>query len=354
MELLGGLQFEWPWVLAALPLPWLVRRLTRAAEGDREAALRVPFFEDFAAGGQTARIAQTRRWPLRLAALAWALLVAAAARPLYVGEAVELPVSGRDLMMAVDLSGSMEERDFELRGELVDRLTAVKHIGGEFIDRRAGDRIGLILFGERAYLQTPLTFDRQTVHILLDESVIGLAGKATAIGDAIGLAVKRLRRQPQAPSTVSPYGHEPVEGRRRAGDRVLILLTDGANTAGEIDPLKAAQLAAREGLRIHTIGIGADELVLRGLFGPRRVNPSQDLDEKTLRAIAAATGGRYFRARDSRELEEIYALLDEIEPAVKDARHYRPVTALFHWPLALALVLSVSILAGLLRGGNQA
>ena len=150
----------------------------------------------------------------------------------------------------------------------------------DFINRRVGDRVGLILFGTQAYLQTPITFDRKTVQTLLDEAVIGLAGDNTAIGDAIGLAVKRLKNQP-------------------ANSRVLILLTDGANTAGEVSPLKAAELAAANQLKIYTIGVGADEMIVRTFFGSRKVNPSRDLDENTLVKVAESTGGRYFRARNS-------------------------------------------------------
>jgi Ca-activated chloride channel family protein len=207
----------------------------------------------------------------------------------------------------------------------VNRLQATQQVAGDFIEQRVGDRIGLILFGQQAYLQTPLTFDRKTVQQLLQEAVIGLAGKETAIGDAIGLAVKRLRDHP-------------------VDSRVLILLTDGANTAGEVSPLKAAELAAQAGLKIYTIGIGADELLVRSLFGTRRVNPSQDLDEKTLTAIAETTGGRYFRARHLEELQQIYQLLDRLEPVNEDAQYFRPRHALYPWPLAGALLLALALL----------
>ena len=209
----------------------------------------------------------------------------------------------------------------QLGRQVTDRLTAVKAVAGEFIGRREGDRLGLILFGEQAYLQTPLTFDRLTVRTLLNEAVIGLAGKSTAIGDAIGLAVKRLRKQPQE-------------------NHVLILLTDGANTAGSVDPLKAADLAAAEGLRIYTIGVGAESIRVRGLLGTRQVS-NNELDEATLTAIAEKTGGRYFRARDIAGLEAIYQLLDELEPASQDAEVFRPVRELYAWPLAGALLISV-------------
>jgi Ca-activated chloride channel family protein len=316
------LSFDWPWVLLALPLPWLLRRLLAPAQPRLAGALQVPFFSELAHRASGSALS-TRRM-LWLAAAAWTLLVVAAARPQWLGELEAVPVSGRDIMLAVDLSRSMQQTDFEVRGKLIDRLTAVKFVALDFIDRRVGDRIGLILFGERAYLQSPLTFDRATVSTLLKEAALGLAGDATALGDAIGIAVKRLRGD-------------------RVQNRVLILLTDGANTAGEIEPIKAAELAAKAGLRIHTIGIGADEQRTRQLFGTYRLNPNLDLDEATLRTIAAQTGGRYFRARDSAELNEIYRLIDEIEPMDQDPRRYRPVAALYPWPLAFALLLAAGI-----------
>jgi len=321
------IQFEWPWLLILLPLPLLLRRLLPAAATSRDAALRVPFIEDFKDTGSTGPHVITRHGSLWLALLAWILLIVAGARPQWLGDQVELPVSGRDLMLAVDLSGSMEVEDFELNGRTVNRLYATQYVAGDFIERRVGDRLGLILFGRQAYLQTPLTFDRETVHTLLSEAVIGLAGKETAIGDAIGLAVKRLRDKNQ-------------------NSRVLILLTDGANTAGEVEPVKAAELAAQEGLKIYTIGIGADEMLVRSLFGTRRVNPSVDLDEKTLTAIAEKTGGRYFRARDTDELKKIYQLLDELEPVEQETRVFRPTSALYFWPLGMATMIASILLLG--------
>ncbi len=316
----------WPWLRILLPLPLLIRRLMPAAPQQQDAALRVPFLEDFEAGGKTPGSSPRQDMLLWLAAAAWVLLVLAAARPQWLGEPLEIPMSGRDLMLAVDLSKSMEEEDFRLANQWVDRLTATKKVAGEFIERRKGDRIGLILFGERAYLQAPLTFDRKTVKTLLYESAIGLAGRSTAIGDAIGLGIKRLQERP-------------------AENRVLILLTDGANTAGEIEPVRAAELAARKQVKVYTIGIGADEMIVRSFFGNRRINPSRDLDEKSLRAIADKTGGRYFRARDINELKGIYRLLDELEPIEQEQQLFRPVRALYPWPLGAAL-----ILAGLIIG----
>ncbi|CAA9890405.1 conserved membrane hypothetical protein [Candidatus Methylobacter favarea] len=317
------IHFEWPWLIAFLPLPLLVYWLAPADTQVEQAALKVPFLEDFS-DAESRSVAQVNRWPLLLAVCAWLLLIIAAMRPQWLGEPIEQAVSGRDLMLAVDLSGSMEEQDFSINNQRVDRLTAIKWVAGDFIQRRAGDRLGLILFGTQAYLQTPLTFDRKTVDTLLNESAIGLAGDNTAIGDAIGLAVKRLKNQ-------------------QVNSRVLILLTDGANTAGEISPLKAAELAAENQLKIYTIGIGADEMLVRSFFGTHKVNPSRDLDEKTLTAIAEKTGGRYFRARDAEELNKIYRLLDQLEPVEKDKQYFRPRRELYYWPLSAALCVAAVI-----------
>ncbi len=311
------IHFAWPWALALLPLPWLVHRFCPPALAAEEAALWVPTLSPFG----DARHQQVRRRgrdQLLLALLCWLLLVTASGRPQWLGEPIELPISGRDLVLAVDLSGSMQTQDFLLDGRQVDRLTALKAVAGEFIQRRVGDRIGLILFGEQAYVQTPLSFDRRTVIQLLDESAIGLAGERTSIGDAIGLAVKRL---------VAGQGKE----------QVLVLLTDGANTAGQLSPEKAAELAAREGLKIYTIGIGAAKMEVRSFFFRETINPSADLDEESLKAIAAKTGGQYFRAHDTEQLAGIYAELDRLEPVEKEHEIFRPVTELFFWPLGLAL-----------------
>lgn len=319
------IEFAWPWVFVVLPLPWLVRRWTRPLADHGGGVLRVPDIEQFRVLAGSAPGTTMRRGPLLLAALAWLLFVTGVARPQWFGEPIEIPINGRDLMLAVDLSESMRETDFVINSRPVDRLTATKLVARDFIDRRVGDRLGLILFGQQAYLHVPLTFDRDTVQQLLDEAVIGIAGRQTAIGDALGLAVKRLREEE------TPH-------------KVLILMTDGRNTAGEIEPLRAAELAAEAGLVVHTIGIGADEAIQRGFFGSVRINPSQDLDEDTLTAIAHKTGGRYFRARDTREFEQIYAELDQLEPVDRSGEHFRPTRALFHWPAGAAFILFSGLL----------
>lgn len=313
----------WPWALVALPLPLIFRYLLPEAKGLSEAGLRVPNIDSFATLKDRSGTEQLLNWRFWIAALAWLLLVLAAARPERIGEELDVPVAGRNLMLAVDLSGSMDQKDFELVGRRVDRLTATKAVASDFIERREGDRIGLILFGERAYLQVPLTLDRETVNILLMEAFIGLAGEKTAIGDAITLAVRRIHEQ-----------------KKDEGEQVLVLLTDGANTAGEVQPLKAAQLAQQVGLRIYTIGIGAEQLEVSSLIGGRRrINPSADLDEDTLTEIARLTGGRYFRATDTASLQDIYKLVDELEPVEEPESGFRPVKSYYYYPLGLAVLL---------------
>ncbi|MFA5683382.1 MAG: VWA domain-containing protein [Lysobacteraceae bacterium] len=312
------LEWTWPWLgLAALPLPWLLRRLLPAAEERAGAALCLPLAEDFAAlsAGRSA----VARPPWMLVG-AWLLLCLAAARPQWVGEVETLPLSGRDLLLAVDVSGSMAAEDMRIGGRPVNRLQAVQAVVGDFLTRRQGDRVGLLLFGQQAYLMTPLTFDLDSVRYQLDTSSIGLAGRETAMGDAIGLAVKRFREA-------------------EAEQRVLILLTDGVNTAGTLEPVRAGELAAVDGVRIHTIGIGGEPRV-GGLFG-LAFPQSPEIDETSLRQIAERTGGRYFRARNTQELSGIYAEIEQLEPAAKPGERLRPRRDLFHWPLAAAVALAL-------------
>ncbi|HVL02482.1 MAG TPA: VWA domain-containing protein [Dongiaceae bacterium] len=322
------LKMWWPLVL--LPLPWILRRLLpRASRGD-SGLLRVPFFDAIdELAHRRERNRSARSWYYRLLLLTiWVSLVIAACGPTYIGDPITVRDKARDLMFAVDVSGSMQMTDLTLRGEQVDRLTVIKDVLNEFIDRRNGDRMGLILFGSQAYLQTPLTFDRPTLKQLLFEAQIGIAGPNTAIGDAIGLALKRLKDRPNE-------------------SKVLIVLTDGANTAGEISPIQAAQLAKAKGLKIYTIGVGADEMVMPGLLGTRlgarRINPSADLDEETLSGIAQLTDGQYFRAKSTDSLRQIYRMLDKLEPVESDPETFRPVRSLFYYPLGLALLLSAGM-----------
>jgi Ca-activated chloride channel family protein len=315
------LQFAWFWMLLLLPLPWVMRRVLPSVDMRSGGVLYAPFilyFED----SPSAQRSNIPSWRKSLVLLIWLFLVVAAMRPQWLGDPIELPENGRNLLLAVDVSGSMKMTDLDPEAERVTRLDVTKEVAGEFISRRKGDRLGLVLFGSRAYLQVPLTFDRPTVAALLNDSQIGIAGRETAIGDAIGLAIKRLQKSPK-------------------GKSVLILLTDGANNAGNVPPRKAAELAKQAGLRIHTIGVGADRMIVNSVFGRQLVNPSEDLDEDTLKFIATTTGGQYFRAQDKKALKAIYAELDKLEPVSGGERSVRPIISLYPWPLGIALVLTL-------------
>jgi len=321
------LTLAWPWLFLLLPLPWLLRR-RKVQETVVSTAVQVPFFEQArvaVAGykGSTASRHPKASWKKILFLLSWFLLILACTRPQWLGQPIPLKTEARDLILAVDISPSMQETDLLLKGFQATRLDVVKSVVGDFTLQRKGDRLGLILFGAQPYIQAPLTFDLTTVTRLLEEATLGIAGNATAIGDALGLAIKRLRERP-------------------ADARVLILLTDGANTGGEVSPEQAAKLAAEAGIKVYTIGVGADEVLRRGLFGYRKENPSADLDEKLLKEIADATGGQYFRARNTGELELIYEAINQLEPIEQEQRIYRPITEYYAAPLAASMLLMLS------------
>ena len=328
------LTLQWPWVFIVLPLPFLFWKFLPEARYQQESALRIPFFITLQTISGTL---SHKKHPLilLLITLIWILLVLSASRPILLGDPVSIEHSGRDLLFAIDLSGSMEQTDFQHNNQTLTRLDVVKATATRFINARQGDRIGLILFGERPYTQTPLTFDHTSVIRFLKESEIGLAGQSTAIGDAIGLAIKRMQKL----STSSLKDQSPNN------NQVLILLTDGANTAGELDPLIAAKLAKSNKLKIYTIGLGADKMLSRSVFGSRVVNPSKDLDEDMLKHIAELTGGLYFRARDTQALSTIYQQLDQLEPSLRGEAFFHPMQSLFHWPLGIAWCLSVLLAA---------
>jgi Ca-activated chloride channel family protein len=324
------LNLELPMVFILLPLPLLAFWLLPKAK-QQQAAVRVPFYSGLSdLQHKNSNNITQRKLRLFSLVLIWSGLIAAASGPIWIGDAISLPASGRDLLLAVDLSGSMKREDMKVRNQTASRIIAVKAVLNDFIERRKGDRLGLVVFGTQAYVQAPLTFDRVTVNKFLKEAQIGFAGEEqTAIGDAIGLSVKRLKDRP--------------------GDRhVMVLLTDGQNNGGAIQPLQAAKLAADNDIIIYTIGVGADEMIVPGIFGSRRVNPSADLDETTLQEIARITGGQYFRARNPEELINIYRLLDELEPVEDNKETFRPQKALFYWPLGAALLLSAYLSISLL------
>lgn len=325
------LNLAWPWALVLVLLPLILKWRKPGAQSVDAPVLPVGhWLSDLP--GVSRRGNAVPLWQQLLLFLMWTLLVVALARPQHAGEQVQMPVSGRDLMLVVDISPSMDEQDMVLQGRSINRLQAVKRVLDDFISRRQGDRLGLILFGTEPYVQAPLTFDLETVRTLMREAGLGMAGRATAIGDAVGLATKRLRNRPQ-------------------DQRVVVLLTDGANTAGEITPDKATEIAAAASIRLYTIGIGAESMVQRGLLGSRRVNPSRDLDENLLTRMAQQTGGEYFRARSLPELELIYESIDRLEPIELEGKFYRPVTELYVWPAGLAVILWLALF--LVRHGRE-
>ena len=302
------LKFEWLWVLLVLPLPIVVHKLLPKRES-RPPSLKVPFFREVSDRRFTVTAPSSAI--LSLAAVIWVVLVCAAARPVWIEESVQIPTTGRDLLIALDISGSMQQQDFA--AENYSRFDAVQAIAGEFVTRRTGDRVGLILFGSQPYLYAPLTFDLDTVRDFLDHARVGFAGQQTAIGDTIGLAVKVLRE-------------------RSAENRILILLTDGDNSAGAIDPLEGMQLAVEHGVRIFVIGIGVNH------SSPEAANRRASY---VLPQIANATGGIYFHAADAKTLEEIYHAIDQFEPIEAESRSRQLVTELYPWPLAVAMLLTI-------------
>lgn len=321
------IHLAWPWMLLFLPLPWLLARWLPPVR-PQGAALYLPFADGLGIGNAAAGGA-VPRWRRLLFALLWLLLLAAAVRPQWLGDPQPVQTTGRRLLLAVDVSGSMQTRDM---ANGYSRLQVVKAVAGEFIQRRHGDQVGLILFGTRPYVQAPITADLGAVDRFLQESMIGEAGTETAIGDAIGLAIKRLQ---------DDGSHKGGKGDTAKTETVMILLTDGRNDAGEMPPLEAAKLAANAGLRIYTIGVGA--AARQGFFG---VDPgNDDLDEDSLKAIAQTTGGEYFRAADAEALSSVYARIDKLEPSAGRDQWYRPRTEWFPWPLGLALLLSLPAVA---------
>jgi len=305
-----------PWLLLLIPLPWLIRKLL-PAHHERKQAVRVPFMQRIAQSlnlqpGNELVVSKrpTSQW--LMLSLAWLCLVAAIARPQWLEEPIikELPM--RDLLVAVDLSGSMEAKDFtDSEGNSIDRLTAVKQVLDSFLARRDGDRVGLILFGSAAFVQAPFTDDLDVVRELLDEAQIRMLGPRTMLGDAMGLAINQFERS-------------------EVDERVLIVLTDGNDTGSLIPPDRAAVIARDNGVVVYTIAIG----------DPAAVG-EQALDEKTLKTIATTTGGDYFRANDREELEAIYDNLDDINPRQVETQSYRPLSDLYAWPLAAGILLSL-------------
>ncbi len=305
------LSFAWIWMFLALPLPFFVR-LWSPKSDEKPLSLKIPHFDTVLSAGRSRMGSSTSL--MLLTWLIWILLIIATARPIWIERSAEIPATGRDMIVAIDASGSMRHADFAQSSD--SRFTIVQDIAGAFIERRTGDRVGLIIFGTQPYLHAPLTFDTKTVAQFLNETVVGMAGQRTAIGDTIAMAVKVLRERP-------------------ASSRVLVLLTDGANTDGYLDPIQATQLAVRYGVRVYAIGIGQD-LELMGSQTSRRGTSGNTND---LEYIAEVTGGAYFHALDPDTLRGVYHQIEQFEPIAIDDRRFLLAKELYFYPLALALTI---------------
>lgn len=312
-----------PWALLLIPIPLFLWYLLPRAKVKLPTALKIPFFEAMLNIVEHEKRFISAKSLLLIPTLVWLLLVIALSGPRWVGEPKPVEREGYNIMMVLDLSGSMEITDMLLHGRPVSRLMVVKRAAEQFVEDRVGDRIGLILFGTRAYLQTPLTYDRHSVLMRIEDATAGLAGKTTSIGDAVGLAVKRLQDVPSK-------------------GRVIILLTDGANNSGVLAPLKAAELAKQDGIKVYTIGLGSEtdpRALTSDFFAP---NLSAELDEPTLQKMAKMTGGRYFRATDPESLQTIYQTINQLETVKQEQATVRPQKEYYPWVVAFALFLCFS------------
>lgn len=324
------IHIAYPWLILSLVLPFIIYKLSHS-HARQASALKVPFFKELSQlfGTPDAIATKSLNKIKYLLALTWLLIVLSAMGFQWLGQPISIPQNGRDLLMAIDLSGSMQTPDMQINGVTKSRIDLVKQVAKQFINGRSGDRLGLVLFGSKPYLQTPLTFDRETVQDMLDDASIGIAGTQTAIGDAIGLSIKQIINYP-------------------ANSKAIILLTDGGNNAGVLEPLAMAKLAKKQHIKIYTIGIGAKQMTVQTLFGPQVINPSSDLDINGLKQIALTTGGKFFRAEDGRALQNIYNQINQLEPISANHLQVRPITQLYPWTLGSALLLSFIIILILL------
>ena len=308
------IQFAWPWIFLLAPLPLLLRVTVR----QRAYALRLPPDLELALNTTETRHAGLFNRRLMLVWLAWFLLLLALAQPWIPGNSTVQPVSGRALALAVDVSASMERKDFSLDGEQSDRLSIVKRVAHEFVTARKGDRMSLVLYGKTAFIASPLTFDLHAIGSILDSAGIGMAGNSTAIGDAIGLAIRTLRNDP-------------------ATNKAIVLLSDGTDNAGSVKPESAAELARSMNIRIHTIALGSEDGQVSGYATAQ----SADLDEATLKSVADIAGGEFFRARTSDDLQSVYTAIDQLETADVEAPPVILKHDLHSWPLFALLILLI-------------
>ncbi len=327
------IEFIWPFAMLLLPLPFLMhfwKAVPATPVSATNNALHVPFFAKIRqmAPAVSTQSHTINRWLLWIT---WILAVLALTRPVLLSdEILPVPHSGRNILLAIDTSGSMAQMDLSVQNKPVSRFAITQAIVKNFIKDRTGDNLGLILFGSEAYTFTPLSPDMQTTAALFDEATVGIAGEMTSISDAIALGVKNLADTP-------------------ADQRVLILLSDGYNNAGKIPLDQAVELARSENVKIYTVGVGAEQQLIQTFFGIQQLNPSADLDEKTLQAVADKTGGRYFRARSTEELAAVYETLNRLEPLPSPDQSARPKRELFY---ALLLPALLCLLALWVKGGR--
>lgn len=322
------LGLDWWWMMLLLPIPLLARKILPATD-NTDVALAVPLLNRYRITESSIENS-SNRMPRSCIWLFWICLIVAASRPFWLGEPISRTATGRDLMLAVDISGSMSEVDMTINSQAASRIEVLKIVVEKFIDRRQGDRLGLILFGTNAYAYVPLTFDLDTLKLLLQDITTGLAGRHTAIGDAIGLSIKIMREQ-------------------NTTHKVLILATDGTNTTGFENPILAAQAARLQGLTIYTIGVGTDVDTLSQTYGQQNIPTGIALNERVLTLIAEVTDGEYFRATNTLALENIYLALDKLEPIRHQYQAHRPRTELFVIPLAIGFLVMLLLITWSIR-----
>lgn len=327
-------KFLYPEMFLLLIIPFIIRYLLPAIKGLYGDALRVPFLSDIAninikSGGIWRSGRSSGKFfsaGFFLLYLVWILLVIAMARPQWLGEPIRIKNYGRDILMVMDISTSMQEPDFTYQNRRIDRLTAVKLAADNFIKERSGDRIGLVLFGTRAYLQAPITYDKNSVREILWSMDAGMAGNSTSIGDALGLSLKTLKES------------------GNMEDKIIILLTDGENNDGSLTMAQAINLAKNEKVKIYTIGVGSESSFIGSFFGMKMTVPNSEIDEQSLKQLAQETKGHYFRAKDTNTLQKIYAEIDKLEATQNDDQFIQEIRELFYYPLIAALGLLMLII----------
>jgi len=330
--------FAYPQLFWLLLLPYIVYKVLPYTNNYSNVSLLVPFIDDLKNIKKEVdnkifpSIGEKLLFSLKIVYLflLWVLLVIAIARPQFLGEPFKLKAQNRDIMLVIDISTSMLQKDFSTKNMRLDRLSAVKYVVGDFIKQRKEDRLGLILFGTRAYLQSPLTFDKASIGEILMNTDAGMAGNTTSIGDALGLALKNMRDD------------------ENKENKVIILLSDGENNDGSLSMAQAIDMAEKEGIKIYTIGVGAETGFIGSIFSIR----GGELDEKSLTELADRTKGNYFRATDLSSLAQIYNNIDKLEPQTSEGGVVQEKRELFYIPLIIALVLSIFLIL-YLKGGNN-